>query len=237
MLARYVQFDWERASVFARSSGEFLEQPHVRKAPFDGVLHLSGESVYISITQLLIRRSLFERIGLFENKWGSMGDFNWAMRASLVANTVHVPTTWGGWRIHAAQATNLELKRMPSERRKIEDMIDHAIEASRAALPAKVNRLLQRHRQYFWQRWEFDHLMRERQDPIFRLRFLLRSLMKRSVIGWGYLARRLSGLHGWDSPPIEVVSRWLNALGYTTIEKAGASALDSSALNTRAETT
>ena len=79
----------------------------MRRAPFDGLLHLRGRAVYTSITQLLIRRSLFDRIGHFDSRWGSVGDFNWNMRAGLVTNTVHVPDTWGGWRIHASQATAL----------------------------------------------------------------------------------------------------------------------------------
>src|SRR5207302_9066095 len=96
---------WLKCSVFARSSAELLQQQHVRRAPFDGLLHLLGDTVYTSITQLLIRRSLFSRIGLFESRWGSLGDFNWNMRAGLLANAVHVPDTWGGWRQHTAQAT------------------------------------------------------------------------------------------------------------------------------------
>jgi hypothetical protein len=96
---------WAQSSTFAQASGPLLARPHIRLAPFDGLLHLLGGSVYVSITQLLIRRSLFDRIGLFESTWGSVSDFNWSMRAGLVANTVHVPTTWGGWRAHVTQAT------------------------------------------------------------------------------------------------------------------------------------
>src|SRR5262245_44541433 len=97
---------WSEVSVFARSTGPLVDRLHVRRAPLDGLLHLSGDTVYTSITQLLIRRSLFDRIGFFERTWGSVGDFNWAMRAGLVANTVHVPDTWGGWRVHAGQSTS-----------------------------------------------------------------------------------------------------------------------------------
>ena len=89
---------WSHGSMFGQSSGPLVSTMHVRLAPFDGLLHLLGGSVYTSITQLLIRRSLFERIGCFQAMWGSVGDFNWTMRAGLVANTVHVPDTWGGGR-------------------------------------------------------------------------------------------------------------------------------------------
>ena len=63
---------WSEASAFVQSSGPFLHRLHVRRAPFDGLLHLLGGSVYVSITQLLIRRRLFDRIGGFESRWGSV---------------------------------------------------------------------------------------------------------------------------------------------------------------------
>ena len=90
-------FDWwSKGSIFARSSGELFDRMHTRAAPYDGLLHLTGESVYVSITQLLIRRSLFDRIGLFEPRWGSVGDFNWCMRASLAAITCAYSGHLGG---------------------------------------------------------------------------------------------------------------------------------------------
>jgi GT2 family glycosyltransferase len=75
---------WQKRSLFARSSGDLMDCLHIRLAPFDGLLHLYGEPVYTSTTQLLIRRSLFDRIGLFEPRWGSIGDFHWGMRVSLL---------------------------------------------------------------------------------------------------------------------------------------------------------
>ena len=118
---------WSKHSLFAQSSGPLLHQTHVRRAPFDGLLHLLGWSVYISITQLLIRRSLFDRIGVFEPQWGSVGDFNWNMRAGLVTDTVHVPDTWGGWRTHVGQATASAGLRSPSHAARVEEMIAHAV--------------------------------------------------------------------------------------------------------------
>jgi Glycosyl transferase family 2 len=121
-------FDWwSRDSVFARSSGPLLHRPHIRRAPFDGLLHLLGWSVYISVTQLLIRRSLFDRIGSYPGTWGSVGDFNWNMRASLVADVVHVPDTWGGWRTHQDQATAAAALRSPAHAERVEEMIAHAV--------------------------------------------------------------------------------------------------------------
>lgn len=98
---------WATASPFALSLNGDVTYPHKRMAPGDGLLHGCGTSVYVSTTQLLIRRNVFDEVGYFTDRWGSIGDFDWAMRASLVTNTIHVPSTWGGWRLHAAQATAL----------------------------------------------------------------------------------------------------------------------------------
>jgi hypothetical protein len=67
---------------------------------------------------------------MFESMWGSAGDFNWNMRATLVANTVHVPDTWGGWRVHALQATAGACIGSAEHAAKIDAMIEHAIRAT-----------------------------------------------------------------------------------------------------------
>jgi GT2 family glycosyltransferase len=133
---------WVETSAFAQSSGPLLNLFHVRRAPFDGLLHLLGGSVYISITQLLIRRTLFDRIGLFDSQWGSVGDFNWSMRAGLAGNTVHVPDTWGGWRVHQNQATATIGLGSSEHVRKIDGMIAHAVETTNALVPDVVRRRL-----------------------------------------------------------------------------------------------
>ncbi len=97
---------WRQESPFALSVDGRVDESHRRMAPGDGLLHGCGASVYVSTTQLLTRREIFETVGGFSDKWGVIGDFEWAMRVGLTTNVVHVPTTWGGWRIHERQATN-----------------------------------------------------------------------------------------------------------------------------------
>jgi hypothetical protein len=82
-----------------------VDKAHVRHAPGDGIYHACGASLFVSVTQLLIRRSVYDQIGYYSDKWGSLGDFEWAARAGFSVNTIHVPTTWGGWRMHSNQAT------------------------------------------------------------------------------------------------------------------------------------
>ncbi len=45
--------------------GELMNKLHIRLAPYDGILHCAFGSIYLSMTQLLIRRKVFEQVGLF----------------------------------------------------------------------------------------------------------------------------------------------------------------------------
>lgn len=95
---------WRRfpVSVFF---GDLMDVPHIRRAPHDGILHCGVYTVYTSLTQFLTRRSVFEEAGLFRSDWGSEGDFEWAMRATLVHSTVHLPEELATWRMYREQAT------------------------------------------------------------------------------------------------------------------------------------
>lgn len=99
---------WRSASPLAVScpNGD-VTRSHVRMAPLDGLLHATGKTVIISITQALIRRDVFARVGFFPNDCGVVGDFAWHAAVGFSINSVYVAHTWGGWRLHAAQATAL----------------------------------------------------------------------------------------------------------------------------------
>jgi Glycosyl transferase family 2 len=202
---------WSEASAFVQSSGPFLHRLHVRRAPFDGLLHLLGGSVYVSITQLLIRRRLFDRIGGFESRWGSVGDFNWSMRAALVANTVHVPDTWGGWRVHGSQATAGIGFGSSEQAGKIDDMIEHAIQTSQEILPSALRQLLVSS----WsvearERRAFTREVAARYNSTFRRRnFILRRFLTASIPAREYVKSRLYG-----GCPSDWVRRCLDEAGH-----------------------
>jgi GT2 family glycosyltransferase len=205
---------WYWGSTFARSSEDLLRHSHIRKAPFDGLLHLLGEPVYISITQLLIRRSLFEKIGLFESRWGSVGDFNWCMRAGLVANTVHVPETWGGWRLHPGQATAEAALRSVEHFRRVDDMIEHAIATSEGFLAPAVRRALTSRRlKEVAKLRAFLRKVTSLFDTRERRNFVLRSLLTGSKPARGYLQSRLPGRRPWPEGAPEVIRRLVEGTG------------------------
>jgi glycosyltransferase involved in cell wall biosynthesis len=189
---------WSEASMFSVSSGELISHPHIRKAPYDGMLHLLGEPVYISITQLLIRRSLFDRIGFFESKWGAVGDFHWCMKAGLAGNTIHVPQTWGGWRVHGTQATAGARVGSPDHAAKVDGMIEDAIARSEECVSPSVRKLLAG--KWSVEAAEIRSLIKDiaRCDGSLERRALvMRRLLSGSRAARVYLKARLPGIRRW----------------------------------------
>jgi glycosyltransferase involved in cell wall biosynthesis len=88
--------------------GPLIGLKHLRPAPHDGLLAVMLEGVYLSITQLLIRRTLFDSAGLFETKWGPLGDYAWYVRAGLLTSTIHLPEALATWRHHPNQASQYD---------------------------------------------------------------------------------------------------------------------------------
>ena len=90
---------------FPRFAPDWLDRPHIRRAPLDGILHFALQTVYTSITQIMIKRSVFDRIGLFDETLGIVADFEWGMRAGLREDCVFLPEKLATWRLHTNQAT------------------------------------------------------------------------------------------------------------------------------------
>jgi glycosyltransferase involved in cell wall biosynthesis len=203
---------WSQGSSFGQSSGPLVSKMHVRLAPFDGLLHLLGGSVYTSMTQLLIRRSLFDRIGWFQSTWGSVGDFNWSMRAGLIANTVHVPDTWGGWRVHSTQATAVVELESPAHARRIEAMIEDALDSCWELLsPAVRTQLTAGWLADFRELRAFtlETARRRRLPPARRVGRIVRLLYSRSPAAREYVLARVL-----RHEPAHRVRRLLDKAGY-----------------------
>ena len=94
------------ARVRTPTLGEELEHPNLRRAPHDSLLHFSGDTVYYSLTQLLVRTELARRAPRFETVRGSYGDFGWTMNLTNLADTVHVPRKLATWRFHGDQLSS-----------------------------------------------------------------------------------------------------------------------------------
>ncbi len=117
---------WEHR-VSVRYFGPLIGQEHVRRAPHDGLLAMGLNTVYTSLTQLLVRREVYGRTGLFRDDWGSFGDLEWQMRAALLFDTVHVPEPLATWRKHAAQASDRARHREARRQGEMSQMVDAAL--------------------------------------------------------------------------------------------------------------
>lgn len=211
-----LQRDWEEEFLFARSSNGLKHKCHIRRAPFDGLLHLSGGTVYTSITQLLIRRKLFDRIGYFERTWGSVGDFNWDMRASMVANTIHVPNTWGGWRIHSTQATSGVDYRSQTHATRIEQMIDHTVRTCCPMLSAEIAEKMRTD----WTPFAHDMRRLNRKTSAIkhvpgRWAYHIGKALAGSRAAAHHIAARMSGGQIWPDSVPALVREWLCEVGIT----------------------
>jgi len=101
---RPAEDQWDKYTLGAYSRN-LVQMRNKRYAPHDGVVHPALFTICTSITQLLIRRVVFDRVGLFDGTWGTIGDYEWEMRAGFTENCLYIPEKLATWRIHGAQAT------------------------------------------------------------------------------------------------------------------------------------
>lgn len=118
---------------------DLVSRKNKRFAPHDGMVHPALFTIYTSITQLLIRKTVFERIGFFDPQWGTMGDFEWEMRAGLVENCIYIPEKLATWRVHPAQATGDV--HTPGARLKMIDMVRAAFDRARLCEPNRLKNI------------------------------------------------------------------------------------------------
>jgi hypothetical protein len=212
---------WSGHSAFARCSGEWCHIPHKRLAPHDGVVCMLGDNVYSSVTQLLIRRSLFSRIGTYPTNWGSVGDFHWNMRAGLAANTVHVPDTWGGWRMHSSQATAGAQLGSAEHDSKIDGMTADVLRIAGTILDPDVHRhLLDKLAPHAVVLKEFLRDFGRLQGSQQRKLFLLRQAIGGSGPAWHYLASLLGGKRRWPRGAWEGIRDWPGSGGLVKLDGA-----------------
>jgi hypothetical protein len=154
--------------------GDWMEVPHVRQAPYDGILHSAVYTVYTSLTQLLIRRSVFDEVGLFRSDWGSEGDFEWGMRAALVHNTIHLPEALATWRMYQDQATARLARHSSSRHKGLCEMVKAAASTLRNRDPALYRQIRLRRLNFPYRRLQVEFGVWERPGKIRKLLYLSR---------------------------------------------------------------
>ena len=156
--------------------GGAIHKKHTRLAPHDGLLHCGIGTVYTSITQLLIRRRLFDKIGLFLTGYGPTADFEWGMRASLVADTIHVPGYLATWRIHGSQKTDQRYLKSAAHMTHMLEMIDHAVEAAKKINPVLSEKIKGRDLKYLYTKEKFRAEVLEQKNNLHRCKAVFKWL-------------------------------------------------------------
>jgi len=216
----YKDASWPECTVFADGVQELVHIPHIRRAPYDGLIQLTGRHSVLSITQLLIRRSIFARIGYFSDRWGSQSDFHWEMKAGLLTNTVYVPDTWATWRIHSAQATQeTRATSLDAYFSKVELMIRDAVSECERDLHPVIARqlkgtLLDRSNEL---RTYYLALRQLRDDGFGRSLYQLKQLLTGPNSVRRELGRRVLGRSKWNDRAAPEIRLWLESLGLQPI--------------------
>ena len=85
--------------------GEWMTKPCLRPRLTEFVLHCCFNTIWVTMTAILFRRSLLEKIGPFRTDRGSQADLEWTLRATLATDVAFVPGRFATWRVHGNQAT------------------------------------------------------------------------------------------------------------------------------------
>jgi glycosyltransferase involved in cell wall biosynthesis len=217
-VVRDPNFKWPDCTLFARGLPGIEGTRHVRRAPHDGMLHLIGQMVYHSITELLIRRSLFDKVGYFESRWGSVGDLNWEMKASLVGSTVHVPDTWGGFRVHSTQATASVDTITADYARKLREMLGDAVDTCEPFLAKAVAEGIRERLRWSSDMLDYYRELRLRPQALDRRLFQFSQALSGTPAARAEIVGRLAGRLKWQYRAPAEFRSWLESVGVMPIK-------------------
>jgi glycosyltransferase involved in cell wall biosynthesis len=79
---------------------------HRRSGLCEFMMHFVYPSIYMSITSLVFRSNLLEKMQGFTTLHGSVGDCDWTMRLGLFTDILYIPKLLATWRRYEEQATH-----------------------------------------------------------------------------------------------------------------------------------
>lgn len=139
-----IRNEWRHSRVH-KFLGDWTKTRHIRKRPLDLFLGMTLGIVYRSMTQLLIRREIFDQVGFFPVEYQYAGDQLWALRASMMTDTMYLPERLSAFRRHSKQATNNQLvppiRKFQLAMKILEDFRDEV-----DSIEPKMSEALKRHR-------------------------------------------------------------------------------------------
>jgi glycosyltransferase involved in cell wall biosynthesis len=169
--------------------GDWNKKNHVRPRGHDTVLGLGLKTAYYSITQVLLRRSLFDDVGLFGREWGPFGDLEWQMRAALTTQTVHVPEALATWRFHPLQSSQTDRYVKAVHDGLFLKMADTVIAFSQARNLPFPGGLPKRLRRFYWAEYISDLLGNE-PNIAGKIKVLLQSFRLDPALAWPFFQSR-----------------------------------------------
>jgi GT2 family glycosyltransferase len=169
--------------------GEWNGRRHIRPQGHDTVMALGLKTPYYSITQVLIRRSLFETVGMFEKRFGPFGDLEWQLRAALATKTIHVPEYLATWRVHPQQASQWDRYAKAVRDGWFLDMADEAIKFSSDKQWPAPGGLPPRLRRFYWDECVSARLGAAR-TPLEKFRTLFASCRADKNMIWPFVQSR-----------------------------------------------
>lgn len=89
-----------------RVYGDWIDQDHIRSGNADLMMMPAVGTIFTSMTGLLIRKRLFDEVGMFPTCYGSIGDYAWQLQALAHTDVIHLGEYLATWRVHGNQATN-----------------------------------------------------------------------------------------------------------------------------------
>ncbi|MGD9971489.1 MAG: glycosyltransferase [Desulfatirhabdiaceae bacterium] len=95
---------WEGRPI-AKFLGSLIRERHIRLKPHDAITMFGIGTTYTSLTQILVRRSVYAKVGLFRSDYRAYGDLEWQMRAATEFSCVFLPERLAYWRRHEQQAS------------------------------------------------------------------------------------------------------------------------------------
>lgn len=78
---------------------------HLRSGLSEFMMHFVYRALYQTITSLVFRCRVIEKLGEFPSNYGAIGDYDWTMRLGLYTNILFIPKLLATWRVYTGQAT------------------------------------------------------------------------------------------------------------------------------------
>ncbi|MDX2229166.1 MAG: glycosyltransferase family A protein [Leptolyngbyaceae cyanobacterium bins.349] len=84
---------------------EVANYSHIRNRICEFILHFAYQAIYMTITSLVFRSLLIEKLQGFSTQYGSVSDYDWTMRLCFHTDVIYIPKLLATWRIYPDQAT------------------------------------------------------------------------------------------------------------------------------------